>query len=331
MTVTSDLAETPIWQRHGDVIQVRVPVPFPLKWVNSYLAKGRDGYTLIDPGLRGELCERAWERVIAELGIRWTDISQVVITHFHPDHYGLAGEVQRLAGCPVIISKESHRMAMRLWGEQHDLNQAVVELFRRHGMDGSHTEDLNVHLRDQLAMVLPHPEVTYIEPGDRLRIGDFEAVAVSTPGHASGHMSYYDPARRAIFCGDFVLMRISPNVSYLPDADEDPLGTYLTHLRQAQTFRVDVAFPGHGEPFAAYAERAGELVRHHEQRLGEMQDLLATPKTAYELCRNVFGDRLTVHQFRFAMAETLAHVVHLEHNGSVVAEDRDGVVYFRRK
>ena len=331
MSGAADRTDPPLWQRHDDVIQVRIPVPFPLKWVNSYLVKGSGGYTLIDPGLRADLCERAWERVLAELGIRWTDVSQVVITHFHPDHYGLAGEVQRLAGCPVIISRESHRVAMRLWGPEHDLNQAVVELFVRHGMDRSHIDALESHLEQQFAMVLPHPEVTYIEPGERLRIGGIDALAVSTPGHAAGHLSFYDPERRRIFCGDFVLMRISPNIGYIPGVNEDPLGTYLDHLRQAETFRVDIAFPGHREPFAAYAERARELVRHHERRLAEMRALLAAPKTAYELCRDVFGDRLTVHQFRFAMAETLAHVIHLERKGSVIAEDREGVTYFRQK
>jgi hypothetical protein len=56
--------------------------------------------------------------------------------------------------------------------------------------------------------------------------------------------------------------------------------------------------------------------------------MLAEPATAYALCLRVFGTRLTIHQLRFALAETLAHLVYLREAGRVSETERDGLLYY---
>lgn len=34
-----------------DIFQVKVPLPYPLRWVNGYVLRGEDGLTVIDPGV----------------------------------------------------------------------------------------------------------------------------------------------------------------------------------------------------------------------------------------------------------------------------------------
>lgn len=41
------------------------------------------------------------------------------------------------------------------------------------------------------------------------------------------------------------------------------------------------------------------------------------PRTSFELCLDIFGDRLSIHQLRFALAETIAHLVYLENEGRI--------------
>ncbi|MNP66607.1 hypothetical protein D3C76_1623350 [compost metagenome] len=94
-------------------------------------------------------------------------------------------------------------------------------------------------------------------------------------------------------------------------------------------YAVDRAYPGHRDSFQGFAKRCGELIVHHDKRLAQMQERIgAGPCTAYECCIGLFGTRLTVHQFRFAMSETLAHLIHLEHRGRIRREDRKGTVVF---
>lgn len=74
-----------------------------------------------------------------------------------------------------------------------------------------------------------------------------------------------------------------------------------------------MAFPGHREPFAGFAERLDSLLRHHEERLDATAALLADgPLSGFAVCEAMFRSRVTsAHQLRFAMGETLAHLAEL--------------------
>jgi hypothetical protein len=52
------------------------------------------------------------------------------------------------------------------------------------------------------------------------------------------------------------------------------------------------------------------------------------PATPFEVARRVFPEDLTDHQLRFALAETLAHLEHLEGEG-YVQQVADGVVGYQ--
>ena len=73
----------------------RIPVPLPgnpLRELNSYLLTGGERGILIDTGFRQEACRRALFAGLAELGVDRRDVD-VVLTHLHSDHAGLAPEV----------------------------------------------------------------------------------------------------------------------------------------------------------------------------------------------------------------------------------------------
>jgi glyoxylase-like metal-dependent hydrolase (beta-lactamase superfamily II) len=320
-----------VTEHESDILQVKVPLPFPLRWVNAYLIKGAEGYTLIDPGLHTEDAEATWNEALRERGIGYGDIAKIVLTHHHPDHYGLAGWMQERTGAPVLMSALAYRQSQLLWGEGTLMTESLVALFRQNGLDGDMCEAMAAHMDGFVPQVSPQPRVTYLEAGDTVQLGDAEYMAIHTPGHASGHLILYREEERRVFCGDHVLPQISPNVSLMPGVEEDPLAAFLASLREMAALAVDRAYPGHREPFARFAERAKELEAHHAERLETMLDRLrAAPQSAYAVCRSVFGDRLTTHQLRFALAETLAHLVYLEGEGRAARiEAPDGTTLYR--
>lgn len=299
--------------------QVKVPLPFPLRWVNSYMLRGRDGWTVIDPGLHTPESEALWEETLSALGIGLGDVEQVVLTHHHPDHYGLGGWFQAgSGGAPVYLSRTGGEQVRELWGEGEPMGERLLTLFLLHGLDKQLAEPMEEHMHSFIPQVSPQPELTVLEPDAIVRLGDRPFRSIHTPGHADGHLSLLDEERAELICGDHVLPHITPNVSYLPGFDPNPLRTYLASLEEAADRRVERAYPGHREPFAGYAERAVEIVRHHEERLQRMQELLGErPLSAYALCRALFGDRLSVHQLRFALSETIAHVIYMHELGQV--------------
>ncbi|TCZ73185.1 MBL fold metallo-hydrolase [Paenibacillus albiflavus] len=313
-----------------DLIQVRVPLPFPLRWVNAYVLKGKNGFTVIDPGLHTKDSEEAWEKAFQELGIKYDQVEQVVLTHYHPDHYGMAGWFQeRAGGAPVLLSETGIRLTSLMWGAEQPMTRLLCESFAQHGLPTELRDEMTNHMREFVDHVSPQPAMTAIAAGELVRLGDRLYEAIETPGHAAGHLCFYNREAREILCGDHVLPQISPNVSYMPDVDEDPLRAYLSSLAAVQQLSVDAAYPGHREPFAKFGERAAELIVHHHERLSVMVEHLRHPMTAYELCRTVFGFRLTTHQLRFALAETIAHLVYLEGEGRIKRSERDGVISYQ--
>ncbi|RXZ84639.1 MBL fold metallo-hydrolase [Paenibacillaceae bacterium] len=321
MTKIQKEQATSIWC--GDWIQVKSPLPFSLKWVNSYLIPGDGGYTLIDPGLHTPEAVQAWRAVLEQFHIKWHDIAQIVLTHQHPDHYGLAGWFQERTEAPVVMSRLAHNYARRLWGGSRQFDQALTELFGSHGMPEQMLQEIDRHLLSFVSLVSPQPVVQYLDESDgKLVIGDAEWQTIPTPGHASGHLCFYERKERRMFCGDQVLPDITPNISLLPGDDPNPLHSFLQSLELLGSYDVELAFPGHRDPFMNFTERTVELRRHHDRRLERISAWLQLPLNAFEVCIRMFGERVAenAHHLRFAMAETLAHLHYLHVRGSLRTE-----------
>src|SRR5690606_41292736 len=89
------------------------------------------------------------------------------------------------------------------------------------------------------------PETTYIQGGGTFRLGDRGYQILHTPGHADGHLSFYDPEREWLIGGDFLLPKITPNTSLWPGCDPNPLKPYLTTLDKTESRPVKRVFPAH--------------------------------------------------------------------------------------
>ena len=83
-----------------DIIQVQIPLPYVLNIVNCYLLRGAEGWTLVDTGLNTSAARSQWKSALASLGIEPADIEKIVLTHMHPDHFGMAGWWQRQTETP---------------------------------------------------------------------------------------------------------------------------------------------------------------------------------------------------------------------------------------
>lgn len=320
MSVSSFVTE------HGNGwLRIKVPLPFSLKWVNAYLLPSDGGWTLIDPGLRSADAEACWQELLPQLGIGFRDIAAIVLTHHHPDHYGLAGWFQERTGAPVYMSESAHRAALRMWGEGETFSEELVAAFLAFGLPGERVAAMRGHLAGVLSQVLPHPEdVRTIVPGEALPVemAGTNWLAIGGEGHAPGHVSFYDPRGRRMLCGDQVLPDITPNIGWLPGGDPDPLKSYIESLERLSAYDTVMAFPGHRDPFADVSGRIESTIRHHDRRLQAMYGIIAEqgPMTPFDVCERVFGARLSgnAHQLRFGLAETIAHLVRLEETGRLV-------------
>lgn len=328
MTVSpSDIAAQPIGEAAPvaeNVWQLKLPVPFPLRFVSVYLVRGEDGWTLVDAGYDYPPARAAWEAGAAAAGCDLgRDVARIVITHFHPDHIGAARWLQERTGAPVCIAEKEIPFARRIWGSSEI--GPFEEYLVRHGMARAMAEEAAGVVRYSL----PLPEEMFpLRPGEKLPFGESAARIVQAPGHTDNQILLHDEARGILFAADHLLLGITPNIGLWPESEPHPLARYIESLESVRGLDVGLVLPGHGPVFHDLDGRIGELMSHHEERLEVMgREILDRPKTPYEVSRIVFRGTLTKQQRCFALAETLAHLDHLAFEGKAERVENEVILY----
>ncbi len=323
------------------IFRLQVPIPNnPLENTNVYLVRGDNGYLLVDVGMDTGEALAALEHQLGEIRVSFGDIDQIAVTHAHMDHIGLAARVKELSGATLAL----HRIDARSLGGNRGPGNATFEQFeqwlRANGFPPAdlvqpHPGPAHDHRRvEQLAT----PDVL-LEDGDQIAAGDFRFTVVWTPGHAPGHVCFYDPAHRVLLAGDHVLPVTTPNVG-LRNADGSPLNDFLASLRKVRDLDVRLVLPAHEQPFTDLPGRVDAIIAHHRQRLDEILAALSDgPVTAYQVSHGVTWmpetggarfESLSYWDRRMAVSETLAHLEALRDEGAVEKSEHSGVTYYRR-
>src|SRR5699024_7339029 len=180
--------------------------------------------------------------------------------------------------------------------------------------------------------VTPYPKVDhYFEEHDRFKIGKYEYEVMFTPGHSDGLIVFYNEEKKVLLSTDHILPRITPNISYWFHGDSNPLKTYLNSLDKVKSLQAEYVIPSHGKPFYDANKRIDEIVAHHDDRLNETLQKTNEYQTVYRICEALFQFELTVHETRFAIGETIAHLEYLRHKGELEREEIDGIWHYEVK
>ena len=151
-----------------------------------------------------------------------------------------------------------------------------------------------------------------VEEGDHVEIAGVPFRVLVLRGHADGHIVLHDERAGRLLGGDVLLQRITPNVGAWEDSRPDPLGDYLETLRRLEELAPRIIYPGHRALIENATERAAETRAHHEVRLDNTEAVLRTgAETAYEVSLGLWPKPFGLHERRFAVAEALAHLIHL--------------------
>lgn len=314
--MTSHNGELIINEQNG-IVQIPVPVPLALKNINVYLFRGSDGWRVIDTGLDTQQARELWMQAFAQLKINpQRDIAEIILTHYHPDHLGLAGWMQQLTEAPVRMSPVGIAAVDTMWKNFREQALLTNEFFANYGMPLEQTASIEQHMVNFMRYISPLPELTVLKDRDTIALNDgLFYTALDTPGHCDGHLAFYSEKTGDMIAGDQILLKISPNISLWPNFDPNPLQSYIRSLKELSTLDIRTVFPGHGRIFTTGTERVQELLLHHEERIEEIVGYFQQDEAldGYQVCMKLFGHRdLDLHQVRFAMSEALAHLVYME-------------------
>ncbi len=297
---------------------------------NSYLL-GLDSdapTTLIDTGVAIEETRRQLRAGIERHGETVADIDQILLTHHHSDHAGLAGELQAESGCSVF----AHEADAPLIEQRPEATKAKADRLRRviseWGMPEHKQDELLTFLESASHIDGKAPDVTPITDGTTFDLGHTELRAVHLPGHAAGLVGYAFEGRDGpeLFSGDALLPYYTPNVGGADTRVEGALGAYLGTLASIIEASYTRAWPGHRGPIIDPVGRAADIAIHHRERTERVLSVLESgPKTPWEVSAELFGSLSSIHILH-GPGEAFAHLEHLDSAGIV---SRDGRVFER--
>lgn len=316
----------------------RIPLPLPddgLRAVNVYALEGlAEGLVLIDGGWSIPESRSALEDALAALGHDLSQISHILVTHIHRDHYTQAVELRRLLGSRIYLGS-GERQGLELLGSLRTTQPVgSLDTLRR---GGAHELAERVAAMDHGAF-----DPTVWEAPDRwleaeeLRFGQARLTVVPTPGHTRGHVVYLDRARGLLFSGDHVLPHITPSIGFEFGGTALPLGDYLDSLRLMTTLADARLLPAHGPVGDSTHARVGELLAHHDDRLAQALAVLGdrtlnAHAVASELAwtrRKVPFARLSAFNQMLAVNETAAHLDVLVDRGLARGTQTRGVAWY---
>lgn len=317
---------------HG-VHKIQIPTPFNIGPVNCY-AFVEDGLTLLDPG---PATEAAYSELAAGLntnGFNVEDVDQILITHPHMDHFGLASRIVKESGARTVAH---HNATVRLSDPTYHLKreQAVFE-----------PTLLQMGVPEQIAkraIKLPEAYTDFQPPleidnelteGDTVDAGT-ELTVLQTPGHAPGSVCFIAQSNNVAFTGDHVLQYISPNplLTIIPGTEAKrtrSLPTYLASLNRLQEVDVGVGYAGHGERISDLNNRISDIVDHHHSRKERIAELVTKmcPVTPYDIMQKMFPD-LPAKEVFAGMSEVIGHLDLLEDEGRVEIAEIEDIKYYR--
>ena len=326
--MTQDLA--PLAEAIPDgVLHAELPTPFPVGPVNCWLLPA-EPVTLVDPGMVWGDSVEIVEQLLAEAGLRLTHVGRIVVTHGHPDHFGLAGRLARRSGARILCGREERRKLLSAYDAPRFQN-----LLRNLGVP----EEVRESFPDAYAVMrglIDTPDnsaIEVVDDGDELSLGGRSLEAHVTPGHATGHLSMFERDSNVLFSGDHLLPRITPNPVLEPDDTADgrrqSLVEYLDSLDRFVKLDPAVVLPGHGPAFHDVATLVATMRDHHERRASEVLGLVGSlgAPTAYELSLAMFPS-LEGFGVMLGLSEAVGHIDLLINEGLVVAEVDAGVVRY---
>jgi glyoxylase-like metal-dependent hydrolase (beta-lactamase superfamily II)/8-oxo-dGTP pyrophosphatase MutT (NUDIX family) len=249
---------------------VRTPTKPPATHTNCYLIYTSREILLIDPGSPYEDEQQALASCIDDLIAEDRSVREIVLTHMHPDHVGGVNALRTHLGDDTKVA--AHRLTAEPLAESIRVDRLIED--------------------DEIITLAGSPEI--------------KLNAMHTPGHARGHLCFYEERTGALISGD----NIVGLGSVLIDPPEGNMSDYFNSLERMRALgNLSVMFGGHGPAIGNPYAKIEEYIKHRLEReqkiLQAVREGAPSPK---EIVARVYTD---VSPKAHAMAER-AVLAHLE-------------------
>jgi glyoxylase-like metal-dependent hydrolase (beta-lactamase superfamily II) len=214
---------------------------------NSFIVAGTDATIMIDAGWDDPQDNEARLAYLRDLG--GPPLTEIIITHKHPDHGGGAAHLHHATGASLSC---------------HPLDRQAIESERLQGKA---------------------PIATDLVGGETRELGGISLQVLHAPGHTHGCLALYVPETGALFATDTV-MGMSTTVIR---PDEGSLTDYAKTLDVFERIAPAKIYSGHGAPVTNPVARIRKLIEHRAEREQQLLEALAGgPHTVSALRQTIY-------------------------------------------
>jgi glyoxylase-like metal-dependent hydrolase (beta-lactamase superfamily II) len=256
---------------------VRTPTRPPATHTCCYLVHNAKELLIFDPGSPYEEEQQALAGCVDEMIAAGRQVSEIILTHHHPDHVGGVNSLKAYLGGSVSVAAHKETAAI--------LSDVKVDRFIEDGeiitLDGE-----------------PHVQLQ----------------AMHTPGHARGHLCFHDAQRGVLITGDNIVGFGSVLIDPADGNMRDYLNS-LQRMRSLPN--LSVLFGGHGPAVATPYQKIDEYISHRLERekniLEVVNNGITDPK---EIVARVYTD-VHPKAHPMAERAVMAHLEKLREDGKV--------------
>ena len=232
----------------------------PATHTNAYLV-GNDPAYVIDPGTADpEEQDRfvdALHRALAAGPVPERKLGGILLTHHHRDHIGAALRIREEFGVPILAQLSTW---LRLRGVL-DLDDSTAR-----ARWAVQTAEERARLPESVPSI---PRNRVLRDGTRLPLGTspdgrpgWELEVFYTPGHAPGHLCFFERRYGSLFVGDMV----SALSSVLVRRKDGTMADYLASLRRLASLPSEMIYPAHGPAVTGGPAILEQQLRHRAER-----------------------------------------------------------------
>lgn len=246
------------------IFMIDVEVAGIQHFIASYVLIG-EKITIVETGPTSSI--KNLVRGLTSLGIKPCDVSYIAVSHIHLDHGGGAGSLVKQFPKAKVIAHERGVPHLanpgKLWQQSRMALGEVAEVYGE-------------------PVPVPADRIIAAKDGMTFEVGrDIMLKVVETLGHASHHLSYYEPLSNGIFVGDAAGIYLN-NIDVIVPTTPSPfrLDMALTSLKRLTNLKPSALYYTHFgkaknamEKLQAYADQLRLWATIAKQSLDKGEDL----------------------------------------------------------
>ncbi len=316
------------------VYWLRMPIPIDLDHINLWLLKDGEQWIIVDTGMCADTCKQVWQQVF-DTFLPANSVKSIIVTHYHPDHVGLAGWLAEHFNCNLLMTVHEYNTANESLNFAETMSDKACAKFMHAGGFDEKIQGMYHLMLSAFRHVVSDLPIDYtpLSSGDVLSINHLKWSIVTGNGHSPEHACLYCPELNVLISGDQALPRITSNVSAdLRNYSANPLEDWYVSCRKLSDCINDetLVLPSHQEPFVGIKMRMQQIISSHDEQLEKLDSYLNEPRTVSACTDVLFRENLPEIQRIFAAGETLAHLNYLMCKGDVSCIEKDDINYYQK-